>query len=114
MGYRIGKLERLPNKSYITSTEPYRVLATEIVLQAIADWQSLCRLEKEYRVDRQQSVNFTELQRFFRSDYCDLLLEGTGLTGEYILRELEDMRSASQYGMSQTTWQKRRKAGKNN
>lgn len=89
----------------MASIHPHMLLANEIVLRAIEEWKSLCRGAQECA-----SVNFGELRGFFKSEYCDLLLHGTGLTGEYILTELEDLKEAMRYGTSQKTWQKRRKA----
>lgn len=76
-------------------------LALEIVSRAVMDWRLLIRAKawkkKLYHAqggnDRLPSyrVNFKELRRFFKSEWCDNLLVSTGasITAEKILKVLE-------------------------
>lgn len=62
------------------------LLANEIVLQAIYDWQSLDNGHLETA-----EKNYAELRQFFNSEWCDSLLhlERAGFNGRDILKWLE-------------------------
>lgn len=65
-----------------------RRVAAAIVLKAVKDWRSLIRAHawKEQTIFNK---NFTELRRFFKSDYCRMLLTATGVDPLDILKVLE-------------------------
>lgn len=87
-------------------------LACEIVVQAIEDWKMLIRRKAWENGDwiddasKGLVMGFQELRVFFRSDWCELLLTGTEMTGDGILASLEDMLEAAKYGIAPRTWQK--------
>lgn len=76
-------------------------LGLEIVNRAVMDWRNLIRAKawkrKElYHVTNADKIphrycNFAELRRFFRGDWCEMILVGAGVstTKEKILDVLE-------------------------
>lgn len=70
-----------------------RALCLAIVAQAVRDYQDLTRRGKT-KADRGKTRLYDkrEIRKFFRSDWCEWLLEGAGsgeLTGEDILERLQ-------------------------
>lgn len=74
-------------------------LALEIVHRAVLDWRLLIQA-KAWKYEKLPAVandgrvphkycNFKELRRFFKSDWCELILEGAEVTKETILKKLE-------------------------
>ena len=69
--------------------DPYMRLRTAIIVRAIYDWD-LC-LHPAHRTDFRCTL--TELRRFFKSGWCDFLMNGMeSITPEDILSLLEDKR----------------------
>lgn len=74
-------------------------LGVEIVHRAVLDWRLLIqskawKREKLLPEDNSGKLptvycNFKELRRFFKSDWCELILTGAGVTKETILNKLE-------------------------
>lgn len=54
--------------------DPLDELAKAIVYQAVLDWRYLILKGKTYEVIDHVLVGFDELKRFFKSDYCQLLI----------------------------------------
>lgn len=70
-------------------SESARELAFNIVEQAVIDYKLLLK----YGVDRlnlldEGCITKAEIEDFFRSEWCDFLLQNMKLTGEDILRYL--------------------------
>jgi len=61
-------------------------LAKAIIKQAVDDWRTLIEAEKRVLWDRGQKISLTEIRHFFRSDYCQNLVDGDPLI---ILKQLE-------------------------
>lgn len=100
----MARLKKICGDDVVQIKTPYGLLANNIIIQAISDWENMVTGV----LHETAKINFGELRVFFRGGFCDVLLAGTGLTGEYILDALEDMKKAKEYGMSPATWRKRR------
>jgi hypothetical protein len=61
-------------------------LAKAIIKQAVDDWRTLIEAEKRVLWARGQKISLTEIRQFFRSDYCQNLVDGDPLI---ILKQLE-------------------------
>ena len=61
-------------------------LAKAIIKQAVDDWRTLIGAEKRVLWPRGQKISLTEIRQFFRSDYCQNLVDGDPLI---ILKQLE-------------------------
>ena len=61
-------------------------LAKAIIKQAVDDWRTLIRVEKRVLLMPGRKISLTEIRRFFRSDYCQNLVDGDPLI---ILKQLE-------------------------
>lgn len=61
-------------------------LAKAIIKQAVDDWQKLIRAEKRVLPAHGRKISLMEIRRFFRSDYCQSLVDGDPLI---ILKQLE-------------------------
>lgn len=79
------------------------ILAAEIVARAIEDWRML--IEKgivETNGGLGRDLNYISLRRFFKSWWCDLLLEPTGMNGFDILAILEkELKEAQQKALEE-------------
>ena len=62
-------------------------LRNEIVNMAIKDWKIRCK-------KRCEKSAFTELIRFFKSEYCDMLLAESKMTGADLLDRLYEIEGA--------------------
>lgn len=76
-------------------SDPWDELAKAIVHQAVVDWRHLISKGKVYRPIGFFPVNFNELRRFFKSDYCQLMID---TDPESILRQLEKELDESRKG----------------
>ena len=61
-------------------------LAKAIIKQAVDDWRTLIRVEKRVLLMPGRKISLMEIRRFFRSDYCQNLVDGDPLI---ILKQLE-------------------------
>ena len=61
-------------------------LAKAIIKQAVDDWRTLIRAEKRVLLMPGRKISLTEIRQFFRSDYCQNLVDGDPLI---ILKQLE-------------------------
>ena len=61
-------------------------LAKAIIKQAVDDWRTLIRAEKRVLLMPGRKISLTEIRQFFRSDYCQNLVDGDPLI---ILEQLE-------------------------
>lgn len=61
-------------------------LAKAIIKQAVDDWRTLIRVEKRVLLVPGRKISLMEIRRFFRSDYCQNLVDGDPLI---ILEQLE-------------------------
>lgn len=61
-------------------------LAKAIIKQAVDDWRTLIRVEKRVLSEHGLKISLMEIRRFFRSDYCQNLMDGDPLI---ILKQLE-------------------------
>ena len=67
-------------------TPGYEGLGCAIVEQAVHDWRTLIRAEKRVLPVHGRKISLMEIRRFFRSDYCQSLVDGDPLI---ILKRLE-------------------------
>lgn len=68
-------------------TDPYENLANAIILQAVKDWRSAVRtLKKRTRYDPAKQIK-EECERFFLSDWFEVL---TSVDGRLLLRKLKE------------------------
>jgi L-rhamnose mutarotase len=61
-------------------------LAKAIIKQAIDDWRTLIKTEQRVLYERGLKISLMEIRRFFRSDYCQILMDDDPLI---ILEQLE-------------------------
>ena len=61
-------------------------LAKAIVHQAVVDWRTLIIEEKRVISERGLKISLREIRQFFKSDYCQSLMDGDPLI---ILKQLE-------------------------
>ena len=61
-------------------------LAKAIIRQAVDDWRTLIMAEKRALSEDGVKINLREIRQFFRSDYCQSLMDGDPLV---ILKHLE-------------------------
>lgn len=61
-------------------------LAKAIIRQAVDDWRTLIKAEKRALSVHGRKISLWEIRRFFRSDYCQSLMDGDPLI---ILKQLE-------------------------
>jgi hypothetical protein len=61
-------------------------LAKAIIKQAIDDWRTLIKTEQRVLCERGLRISLMEIRRFFRSDYCQILMDDDPLI---ILEQLE-------------------------
>ena len=61
-------------------------LAKAIIKQAVDDWRTLIRVEKRVISERGLKFSLREIRQFFKSDYCQSLMDGDPLI---ILKQLE-------------------------
>ena len=66
--------------------DPWDELAMAIIGQAVEDWRRLIRAKKRVLWDYGQEISLMEIRRFFRSDYCRLMIDADP---EIILSRLE-------------------------
>lgn len=67
-------------------SDPWDELAKAIIHQAVLDWRYLISTGKDYERISFFPVSFDELRRFFKSEYCQLMIK---IDPESILRQLE-------------------------
>lgn len=68
-----------------SACDPHGLLACKIVQQAVIDWRKLNRGE-----DAGVKTSKEEIRRFLLSVWCEELLAGTGIDGEWVLNKLEE------------------------
>lgn len=61
-------------------------LAKAIIRQAVDDWRTLIKAEKRVLLTPDGTISLKEIRQFFRSDYCQSLMDGDPLI---ILKQLE-------------------------
>jgi hypothetical protein len=61
-------------------------LAKAIIRQAVEDWRTLIMAKKRTLSAHGKKISLWEIRRFFRSDYCQSLMDGDPLI---ILKQLE-------------------------
>jgi len=61
-------------------------LAKAIIKQAIDDWRTLIKTEQRVLYERGLRISLMEIRRFFRSEYCQILMDDDPLI---ILEQLE-------------------------
>lgn len=84
----MGKPKRPPHIDVAVRGEiygiknPYRLLACAIICRAWLDYRALCNAPP--RPESGGAANKRELDDFFASRWCELLLSGTSYDGDYI------------------------------
>ena len=66
----------------------WKRLGAAIVLQAVRDWQLLCKQGKKYMTRNEYPVSLTEIRQFLKSEYA--LRICIGIEPSEILRKLEE------------------------
>lgn len=67
----------------------FKEMAFFIVERAVVDYKLLQELDvNELNLLDEGMISKTEIEEFFRSEWCDFLLQNMNLTGEDILRYL--------------------------
>ena len=67
----------------------FKEMAFFIVERAVVDYKLLQELDvNELNLLEEGMISKTEIEEFFRSEWCDFLLQNMNLTGEDILRYL--------------------------
>jgi hypothetical protein len=66
-------------------------VASAVLLQAIEDWQILCKGKEET-----SDINFNELRSFFRSEWAENLCGHLGISPKKLLAKLEEQRKESE------------------
>lgn len=61
-------------------------LVKAIIRQAVDDWRTLIKAEKRVLPAHGGTISLWEIRQFFRSDYCQSLMDGDPLI---ILKQLE-------------------------
>lgn len=61
-------------------------LAKAIIRQAVDDWRTLIKAEKRSLLTPGGTISLREIRQFFRSNYCQSLMDGDPLI---ILKQLE-------------------------
>lgn len=73
-----------------TNIDPWELLASQIVVQAIEDWRLLIDGKAWDKEFPRKWCNFDELRAFFKSQYCELLMLDCEIEPLEILRMLEE------------------------
>lgn len=83
-----GKLNAT-SEGGLFESDPHMHLAAEIVAGAVTDWRELVK-RKAWEDERpNRFCNFTELRLFFKSEWCEFLLQHFSIEPEGILEMLE-------------------------
>lgn len=69
--------------------DPHAQLAMCIVVRAVEDWRLLVKKKAWDIVDPRTNTTLGELRRFFKSDWCDFLMQQFPTTPEQLLAILE-------------------------
>ena len=69
----------------IRECEPHTLLAYKVVERAILDWRLIIQGGKSAT-----KVSESEIRGFLKSSWCDELLSGTCVNGEWVLKQLEE------------------------
>ena len=64
-------------------------LAAEIVIRAVEDWRDLVKQKKWNVSDRERYCNFEELRKFFKSEWCEFLMQDFEIEPERLIELLE-------------------------
>lgn len=67
--------------------EPSERLANAIILQAVKDWRHGAKMLKKHPDSRAGRDEVEETERFFRSEWYELL---TDIDGEYLIKKLRE------------------------
>lgn len=82
------------NDFEITSAlDPWSLFAYKIIERAVYDWRLLLQ-----GVHPDTRVSMEEIRRFLKSGWCDELLEGFCVNGEWVLKQLEQERDSKEFG----------------
>lgn len=81
----------------------YSRLAAEIVIAAVRDWRELVKA-RAWRKPESWARNFTELRCFFKSDYCEFLMQNFDIAPERILDMLEKELAAAMREDERKRW----------
>lgn len=68
--------------------EPYRFLAAAIVERAVIDYRKALRRIRKHPKNEDALSDKAELERFFRSGWCEML---TDIDGELIIEKIQKM-----------------------
>ena len=88
----MGRYKRTSWHSYLCGeyeNDPLGLFAAQIVIHAVEDWRELIRARAFENGNEQADCNLGELRMFFKSDWCELLLQRTCIEAAAILETLE-------------------------
>lgn len=84
-----GRFANVEESRRIVS-DPYGMLAAEIVAAAIDDWRGLIKAKAWLNEYPSRVCNFNELRIFFKSEWCEFLMQNFNFAPHDVLRRLED------------------------
>ena len=94
-----------------SADEPVERLAAEIVAAAVHDWRSLVR-KKAWKDEPKPNCNFTELRNFFKSDWCEFIMQNFEISPARILALLEKELQEAKQQDAETNKRKRKRRTK--
>lgn len=106
---REGVNRRQNNPAFVEAADPYTMLACGIIEQAVLDWKSLCDRNLGKRVRVPATVNFGELKTFFRSEWCDVLVQDSSYSPIRMLKRLESENGYADTSEHENHWEAVRK-----
>ena len=72
--------------------EGWMDLRTAIIEKAIDDYKRMVKKSGDRYITGNGCYNILEIEKFFKSEYCTMLLSDVGITGRDILKELHEWR----------------------
>ena len=72
--------------------ERWMDLRTAIIERAIDDYKIIVKKTGDRYITGNGCYNIPEIEKFFKSEYCTMLLSDVGITGRDILKELHEWR----------------------
>ena len=68
---------------------PYQELANAIIIMAVKDYRHALRIQRRNPDSKAAQIKIDEIERFFRSEWYQIL---TGFDGEMLMRRLREER----------------------
>ena len=74
------------NEKYVNEIEAYKLLANEIIIQAVADYKFAQHQIKVNPMNRAAEYEIQKLEKFFRSGWFSTL---TSIDGEFLIKQIQ-------------------------